>query len=240
MGNAKTALKITADGFHANKDYWYVKFIILICMSCPAAQNAFNKDFSSYLQIDYVHPMSVGHIFFYLFSVLTLFRGKVWINIKYLITQSFRVGQVSNQKDGRKNRVCRPAISLHNRSLYGNKHMVTGLSSAQGNNLFQRYRHLTCRHYILFALFRPPLQCEPRPKWLLSNFWGIRGGNREALTEFLLKAVLLLAKELAVLSTYCKEDWAVPRKKEKEQYAMERKHKVLAFLLSKYLKCKES
>lgn len=35
------------------------------------------------------------------------------------------------------------------------------------------------------------------------------------MTELLLKAVMLLAKELAVLSIYCKEDWVVPRKKEK-------------------------
>lgn len=35
------------------------------------------------------------------------------------------------------------------------------------------------------------------------------------MTELLLKAVILLAKELAVLSIYCKEDWAVPRKKRK-------------------------
>lgn len=55
-----------------------------------------------------------------------------------------------------------------------------------------------------------------------------------------LKAVILLAEELAVLFIYCKEDWAVPQKKEKEQYATERKKKVLALLLSKYLKCKDS
>lgn len=102
MGNAKTALKIITDGFHASKDYWYMNVIVLICMSCPAAQNASNKDFSPYPQTDDVHPMSVGHIFFYLFSVLTLFCGKVWININYLITPSFTVGQFSNEKDGRK------------------------------------------------------------------------------------------------------------------------------------------
>lgn len=46
-------------------------------MSCPAAQNASNKDFSPYPQMDDMHPMSVGHIFFHLFSVLTLFYDKV-------------------------------------------------------------------------------------------------------------------------------------------------------------------
>lgn len=41
---------------------------VQICMSCPPAQNSSNKDFSAYRQTDYVHPMSVGHIFLTFFS----------------------------------------------------------------------------------------------------------------------------------------------------------------------------
>lgn len=160
MGNVKTALKIITDGFHASKDNWDVNVIVQICMSCPAAQNAPNKDFSAYPLTEDVHPMSVGHIFFWLFSILTLFCGKVGINIKYLITQYFAAGQFNNEKDGRKTGfagqqfLCIIDVCMEISTWW------LAYLLLKGNKVFQRYRHLIDRHCILFALLRPPLQCE--------------------------------------------------------------------------------